>query len=154
MNKQDKLAAMDTVLPESELPKPVETKNAHYEKGDTIGGRYQIFQALSGGMGEVYLCYDTEWKRPRALKTFRAKFLTNPRVRKLFEAEVNHWVKLEKHPNIVQCEFLKTVDNLSFMFLEWIAGDKAKGTSLHEWLAHGRLELRQAVEIIIDVCQG
>ncbi|MDM8528576.1 serine/threonine-protein kinase, partial [Anaerolineales bacterium HSG24] len=154
MNKQDKLAAMDTVLPESELPKPVETKNAHYEKGDTIGGRYKIFQALSGGMGEVYLCYDTEWEEPFALKTFKAKFLTNPRVRELFEAEVNHWVKLEKHPNIVQCEFLKTVDNLPFMFLEWIAGDKAKGTSLHEWLAHGRLELRQAVEIIIDVCQG
>ena len=30
----------------------------HYQRGDRIGGRYQIHQALMGGMGEVYLCLD------------------------------------------------------------------------------------------------
>jgi len=67
---------------------------------------------------------------------------------------VNHWVKLEKHPNIVRCYILKTVDHLPFMFLEWIAGDKTKGTSLREWLRHGPLELRQSMEIVIDICRG
>lgn len=41
-----------------------------YRKGDKIGGRYQVHQALMGGMGEVYLCLDLETIQPYALKTF------------------------------------------------------------------------------------
>ena len=31
-------------------PKP------RYQRGDRIGGYYQVHQALMGGMGEVHLC--------------------------------------------------------------------------------------------------
>jgi hypothetical protein len=42
-------------------PKP------RYQPGDRIGGRYQMHQALMGGMGEVYLCLDLETDLPAAL---------------------------------------------------------------------------------------
>ena len=48
-----------------------------YQPGDEIGGRYQVHQALMGGMGEVYLCLDLETIQPYALKTFRTRYLTN-----------------------------------------------------------------------------
>ena len=46
-----------------------------YQPGDKIGGRYQVHQALMGGMGEVYLCLDLETDQPFALKTFQQRFL-------------------------------------------------------------------------------
>ena len=49
-----------------------------YQPGDKIGGRYQVHQALMGGMGEVYLCLDLETNLPFALKTFQQRYLTNP----------------------------------------------------------------------------
>jgi hypothetical protein len=35
-----------------------------YQPGDKIGGRYQIHQALMGGMGKVHLCLDLKSSGP------------------------------------------------------------------------------------------
>jgi hypothetical protein len=48
-----------------------------HHRGYKIGGRYLVYQALMGGMGEVYLCLDLETNRPYALKTFQARFFTD-----------------------------------------------------------------------------
>src|SRR5713226_7084444 len=117
-----------------------------YKKGDKIGGRYLVHQALMGGMGEVYLCLDLQQNLPLALKTFQARYLTNQKLRQLFESEVATWVALEKHPNIVRCYYLDTVDNQPFMFLEWIASDESHGTDLRSWLVRGPLDLRLALD--------
>jgi serine/threonine protein kinase len=58
-----------------------------YRKGDKIGGRYLVHRALAGGMGKVYLCLDLKENVPLALKTFQAKYLTNPKAREYFERE-------------------------------------------------------------------
>ena len=124
-----------------------------YSSGDMIGGRFLVHEALMGGMGEVYLGYDFKHKVPLALKTFQAH-LSGPHERKLFNDEVYKWVQLERHPNIVRCRFLETIDNQPFMFLEWVAGVEDKGTDLRSWLRYGPLELRQALDFTIDVCRG
>lgn len=78
-----------------------------YQPGDKIGGRYQVHQALMGGMGEVYLCLDLEETLPYALKTFQQRYQTGTqRLRQAFEKEVATWVALEKHPNIVRCFYM------------------------------------------------
>ena len=61
-----------------------------YRRGDTIGGRYRVHQALAGGMGEVYLCLDTQETLPYALKTFQARYLTSPKAREVFRARGGH----------------------------------------------------------------
>ncbi len=70
--------------------------------------------------------------------------------------EVGVWIALEKHLNIVQCEYLNTLDNIPFMFMEWINGDEQKGNTLRSWLNYtgGPLELRLAMDITIDICRG
>ena len=130
-------------------PKP------RYQPGDKIGGRYQVHQALMGGMGEVYLCLDLEQMYPVALKTFQQRYLTNPQqLRVAFEQEVSTWVALEKHPNIVRCFYMDIIDNQPFMILEWIAGEESKGTDLRSWLRHDPLDLQLGLEITIDICRG
>ncbi len=34
-------------------------REPRYKKGDLIGGRFLVHEALMGGMGEVYLGYDS-----------------------------------------------------------------------------------------------
>ena len=99
-----------------------------YQRGDRIANRYQVHQALLGGMGEVYLCLDLEENLPYALKTFQQRYLTDPqRLRQAFEQEVATWIALEKHPNIVRCFYMTTLDRQPFMVLEWIAGEEGRG---------------------------
>ena len=131
------------------------TSQPRYKPGDRIGGRYQVHKALMGGMGEVYLCMDLKEMQPYALKTFQQRYLTDSqRLRHAFEQEVATWVALEKHPNIVRCFWMQTFDNQPFMALEWVAGEEGRGTDLRGWLRHGSLELKPALEITLDICNG
>ncbi|MDX1415747.1 MAG: tetratricopeptide repeat protein [Candidatus Promineifilaceae bacterium] len=126
-----------------------------YMEGDLIGDRYLVHQALKGGMGEVYLCLDEEKQYPYALKTFKSRYLMKtPAQMKAFEQEILTWVKLEKHPNIVRCYYMKTLDKQPFMFLEWILGEAGLGADLRSWLSRGPLELRTAMDFAIDICRG
>ena len=113
---------------------------SRYQPGDKIVGRYQVHQALMGGMGEVYLCLDLEQNYPYALKTFQTRYLgDSKRLGVAFEQEVATWVALEKHPNIVRCFWMDILDNQPFMVLEWIASDESRGTDLRSWLRRGLL---------------
>jgi serine/threonine protein kinase len=126
-----------------------------YRRGDKIGGRYQVHKALAGGMGEVYLCLDLQEMLPIALKALQARYLASPEARTRFEREAATWVALEKHPNVVRCFYMTTVDNTPFLFLEWVAGALGDGTSLRDWLnRRGPLEPRRALEFTLDVCRA
>ncbi|MBZ0276380.1 MAG: tetratricopeptide repeat protein [Anaerolineae bacterium] len=126
-------------------------RQPRYKKGDRIGGRYRVHQALMGGMGEVYLCLDEKENYPYALKTFQGSDL---RMRKIFEDEVTNWIALEKHPNIVRCFRMETVENVPFMFLEWVASLESRGTDLRSWLRRGPLDLPLALRFTIDIVRG
>lgn len=125
-----------------------------YKPSDKIGGRYEVYKALMGGMGEVYLCLDVEEDYPLALKTFQQGYLSSSGVRTAFAHEVAIWIALEKHPNIVRCFYMKNLDNQPFMVLEWIVGEEGRDTDLRSWLRWGPLDLQTALDFIIDVCRG
>ncbi len=114
-----------------------------YGKGDTIEGRYLVHRGLAGGMAEVYLCLDTQERLPLALKTFQARDPTGPKAREYFAREASTWVALEKHPKIVRCFYLDTVDQTPFLFLGWLADAKGDGTDLRDCVdRRGPLEPR------------
>jgi serine/threonine-protein kinase len=126
-----------------------------YSPGDKIGGRFVVHQALKGGMGIVYLCIDERIPNlpyPYALKTFKEN---NPSVRELFETEVQTWIALERHQNIVKCEWMQDFDDIPFIVLEWITGDQSKGTDLRSWITPGQpLDQELALRFIIGICRG
>jgi tetratricopeptide (TPR) repeat protein len=125
-----------------------------YKKGDKIGGRFLVHQALMGGMGEVYLSLDLELNQPVAIKTFQQDILNNIRFQHNFQQEVAVWVALEKHPNIVRCYYMEFFDNRPFMVLDWVVGDENRGTDLRGWLRYGPLQTRLALDFAIDICRG
>jgi len=127
-----------------------------YQKGDKIGGQYLVHEVIrDGGMGDVYFCFNIYTDQPYALKTFKPKYWANEKIRQLFEQEIRTWVVLEKHPNIVRCHYLDTLDDLPFMVLEWVADPQRERVDLRHWLKqHGALDLRLALNVAIDVCHG
>lgn len=103
------------------------TRHPSRQRGDEIGGRYTVCRALTGGVGEVYLCLDLKTNQPFALKTFQARFPAGLKSREAFTAEVATWVALEKHVHTVRCFFSDYIDNRPFMCLEWVEGDEHYG---------------------------
>lgn len=126
-----------------------------YKKGEKIGERYYIHKVLSGGFGEVYLCLDLEELYPYALKTFKQRYQKDREEQHQdLEREVSSWIALQKHPNIVRCFYMKTIDKQPFVFLEWVRGTEGKRPELRDWLREGALDLRLALDFTIDICRG
>jgi tetratricopeptide (TPR) repeat protein len=131
--------------------KAIMRKQPRYSTGQRIANRFLVHQALMGGMGEVYLCLDEQKFTPVALKTFQG---SSPDLANIFKQEVSNWVELEKHPNIVRCFSMEKYDNIPFMVLEWVAGEKGRGTDLRSWLQRGALDLPIALRFTIDIVRG
>lgn len=125
-----------------------------YQPGDKIGGNFLVYQALLGGMGEVYLCEDLINESLIALKTFQSKYLESLTIYERFKDEVTTWIALENHPNIVRCYAMDFIDSQPFMILEWVACDENWGTDLRCWLSRGHLGLHQALCFTINICNG
>ena len=72
---------------------PVTTQR--YAAGELIGGRYRVHRMATGGVGEVYFCFDEIAGAPLALKSLQARFLQpssrNDRLRARLEAEAAIW---------------------------------------------------------------
>jgi len=126
-------------------------QQARYKVGDVIGERFRVYEVHMGGMGEVYLCWDSKFNEPVALKTFQGSDI---RMKQLFEGETRKWIQIGLHPNIVRCHWMDIYDNTPFMALDWIIGDESRGTDLRGWLRYGALELKQTLKFAIDIVRG
>lgn len=162
-----------------------------YDHKHILGENIFIYDQSSGGMGQVYFCYDRIEDYFYALKTFQLRYWNNPKIHNLFYHEVNKWIDLGYHPHIVQCHSLRRINNIPFMFLEWITDDDtlrqnyenqhkdqarfldwyarlgkrglhlrrstvthSQGISLEGRLKNGPLDLKSALEIALDICDG
>lgn len=130
------------------------TGKIRYQIGDKIAERYEVHHIRTGGMGAVYFCLDVIENVPLALKTFHPRYLENPQKLQKALREVEIWVTLAAHPNIVRCYFLDYFDNIPFIALEWIAEEPGMGVDLRAWIQRGALDLHIALDVTIDICRG
>src|SRR5215210_3119321 len=108
--------------------------------GDWIANRFEIFDIHVGGMGIVYVVYDHQGEsghRVLALKTLRDEFLLDPRQVARFISECHTWIKLERHPYIVQAYSIQVI-----------------GGDLRRWIGTSRLDLPQALRFGVQFCLG
>jgi tetratricopeptide (TPR) repeat protein len=99
-----------------------------------------------GGMGKVYLLKSRTTGMRFAVK--RAKGLSE-RDRRNFLAELQTWIDLPEHANLVPCLFFRTLGDEVLIFAEYVDGG-----SLKEWIDSGRLcegEPQKALERILDI---
>src|SRR6266496_4408789 len=116
--------------------------------GQTIG-HYKISKRIgSGGMGEVYLAIDMTAGRKAALKLLPERFTGDAERLKRFQQEAHALVGLN-HPNILTIYEIGEDHSTHY-----IASELIEGETLRQRLVRGRMELREAVDVAIQVASA
>jgi len=85
-------------------------------------GRYEIRSKIgAGGMGEVYLAFDTKLDRTIALRVLPADVATNPERLRRFVQEAKAAAAL-KHPNIAHIYEIGEAEGHHFIVMEYVEG--------------------------------
>jgi serine/threonine protein kinase len=111
-------------------------------------GSYRIERPLgAGGMGEVYLAYDSKLKRRVALKTLPAEFVLDDERIKRFEREARA-VSALNHPNIVTIYDFGQADGINYIVTELIEGKTVRE------LINTKPPLKETLSIVSQTCDA
>ncbi|CAN5612328.1 hypothetical protein BH23PLA1_BH23PLA1_38660 [soil metagenome] len=109
----------------------------------TMFGRYRIDKMLGeGGMGAVYLAFDTELDRKVALKVPHFSAHENPEVIQRFRREAKAAAGFH-HPNLCPVHDVGQIDGKHFLTMPYIEGE-----TLSSLLKEGPLPEQRAAEVI------
>ena len=112
-------------------------------------GRYEIRSLIrKGGMGEVYLAHDTQLRRPAAIKVLTSEFTNDSERLRRFEHE-SYAASSLNHPNILTIHEIGSQGGLHYIATEFIEGE-----SLRDRLHHSRMQLREALDVSIQVASA
>lgn len=121
------------------MESPALTSIGHYELRSKIG---------AGGMGEVYMAWDTHLERFAALKLFPAACTTNKDRLRRFSQE-GRIISALNHPNIVTVYDVGQVGSTQYIAMEFVSGE-----TLRQSLARGRVDTYRAVSIAQQVAEA
>lgn len=103
-----------------------------WQPGKVILNEYIVERILGrGGMGEVWLVKSNSTGQRFAVKH---ALIQSEKTRKIFLAELQTWIDLPEHPNIVPCQFFRTIENDLVIFSDYVPGG-----SLKDWIDSGRI---------------
>ena len=112
-------------------------------------GPYEVVELLGvGGMGEVYRARDTRLDREVAVKLISTSLGTDPALLERFEREARLAGALS-HPNVVALYDVGVHEGTSFLVTELL-----RGATLRARLDHGRLSVKEALEIATQLAEG
>src|SRR6266478_464659 len=119
---------------------------ADWHSGQTLLDDFVVQRVLGeGGMGKVYLVKSRTTNMRFAVK--RAKGLSEGE-RRNFLAELQTWIDLPEHPNLVPCRFFRTVGDEVLIFAECVGGGSLKNWIDSRKLYEGGAE--KGLERILD----
>src|SRR5690349_21449896 len=100
-------------------------ENASKAPDALIGSRLQHFEARDllgrGGMGAVYLGWDTSLERPVALKVLSAEICCDPELLERFVREARAQARI-RHANVTQIYFIGEDAGTNFFAMEYVEG--------------------------------
>jgi predicted Ser/Thr protein kinase len=101
-----------------------------------------------GGMGVVYLAYDTRLDRQVALKMLAPQFTGDTKQRERLKREARAVAKLS-YPGIATVYSLEELDNNVFIVTEYV-----QGPTLRQILSRGILPYREVLDISVQIGRG
>jgi serine/threonine-protein kinase len=117
--------------------------------GGTRLGRYEIRSLLgAGGMGEVYLAYDTVLERTVALKVLPADVAADENRMKRFMREAKT-ASAPNHPNILTIHEIGQQDEHHFIATEFIEGE-----SLRQHMSRSQMGQREVLDVVSQVASA
>jgi serine/threonine protein kinase len=133
---------------------PRSTTLAQWQVGQRIAyqgdsRQFQVEEVLIGGMGVVYVVTDTDSGDPFVAKTIQEQLSSHPTLQARFQREAEAWIKLEKHPNIVQALGFEYVHNKPLLYLEYVSGG-----SLRAALQGAELPVADILQMAVQICRG
>ncbi len=125
-----------------------------WHKNQIILSDFVVLRELGeGGMGKVYLLKSRSTGMEFAVK--RAKGLSDNE-RRNFLVELQTWIDLPDHPNLVPCRFFRTIGDEIIIFAEYV-----QGGSLKDWISSRKLyeggkeiALERMLDIAIQMAWG
>ncbi|MET9479663.1 protein kinase [Streptomyces sp. NPDC006638] len=94
-----------------------------WKRGKVVLGLYEVLDVLDGGgMGLVHRVRHREWNTDLAIKVPRSELAATAAQRARFEDEAGTWVGLGLHPNVVNCLYVRRVEDRPCVFAEWVDG--------------------------------
>lgn len=123
------------------------TLGREFAVGDLIEQRFEVEAVRRGFMGIVYITYDRQRRQRVVLKTFQNKFLWNDEAITRFNAEIELWMRLGNHPNIVRAIDLRTLLGKPHVIAEYVHGGTLRTLV-------GHLSLQEALSYAIQICWG
>ncbi len=127
------------------LPSMLGPDDSQSFSGEMIGV-YQLTRELGrGGMGTVYLAYDTRLGRPAALKLLPSRLLNNPERVYRLQREARSASALN-HPNIITIYDFGNENGR-----DYIASEFVEGRTLREYVGSPGLTLNQILDVAIQV---
>ena len=126
-------------------------KNAKtYRTGDLIENRYKVEEVMSGAMGYVYIGRDARQQITFAIKQPKESMLADRDLFSRVLQEADSWTGLGMHPNIVYCYFVKQIEEVPHIFIEYVDGG-----SLEEWISDRRCaDYKVGLDMAIQFCHG
>ncbi len=121
-----------------------------YKRGDVILDTYLVEEIRSGAMGHVYIADHKKWKIKVAIKAPNEKILSDKGLFNRVLKEADAWIDLGLHPNIAYCYYVRQIDDVPHIFIEYV-----NGGNLREWIADGKCyDLKVGLDLAIQFCHG
>lgn len=127
------------------------SSDAAFRPGSRILDEYEVLEEIAvGGMGAVFRVRQSVRNEDFALKVPHAALFRTADDRRTFVNEIQHWVRLPRHPHLVQCYFVRELSQQPIVFAEYVPG----GT-LADWIQDDRIEsAAQALRLAIQMAEG
>jgi eukaryotic-like serine/threonine-protein kinase len=116
--------------------------------GEEIGGYRVIDEVGRGGMGTVYLAYDTRLKRKAALKILPSRLINNPERVRRFQREARAASALN-HPNIITIYDFGQENGRNY-----IASEFVEGRTLRAYIGDPDLTLNEIIDVAVQVARA
>lgn len=120
-----------------------------------LSDRYEIIKMLGGGgNGNVYLAWSRETLSLYGLKVIRRDLWHDAAVVSRFKKEIEIWVELGEHPNIVAANFLDIKDDILYMTMEYVEEGEDAGPSLAEKIQIGKISNADVAKWFAQIADG
>lgn len=121
-----------------------------YQVGDKLDNQYVVLEKHHGGMSSVYVVRDEFSNKRFAVKTVRESLLADAQATQRFAEEGRTWMKLGRHPNIVEAIIYREIERQPFLWLEYVDGGDLQNVVNRERI----LFLPQLLDFGMQICAG